>query len=89
MKTLVLLLKALKSTKKEIYKCFVVEVVDTVIEEIFRASERNDFKESQRRISHVRFLSEAFNYKLIHTDTLFVVMYKLINYDITQRKVDE
>ena len=53
-----------------------------------RAIERNDFKESQRRITLIKFIAEAYNYKLILTDTLFDLLYRLINYDIEERKED-
>lgn len=32
----------------------------------------------------MKFLAECFNYKVIHTDTLFTLMYKLINWDIVE-----
>lgn len=60
--------------------------MDTIFEEITRAMERNDFKESQRRVSHIRFLGEAYNYKLVHSDTLIDMLYRLINYDLAERK---
>ena len=37
----------------------------------------------------VKFIAEAYNYKLIHTDTLFDFLYRLINYDIKMRETDE
>lgn len=66
----------------------VTEILEQVFEEILRAIERNDFKESQRRITLIKFVAEAYNYKLILTDTLFDLMYRLINYDIEERKED-
>jgi hypothetical protein len=70
-KQLVLLLKSFKQANKPLLTAAVTEVMDTLFEEISRSIERNDFKEAQRRISHVKFISESFNYGLIHTDTLF------------------
>ena len=67
---------------------FVVSLMDAVFEEILRAIERNDFKESQQRISVVKFVAEAYNHKLLHTDNLFDLLYKLINYDIVFRQSD-
>ena len=37
----------------------------------------------------MKFMGEAYNYKLLHTDNLFFLLYKLINYDINIRKQDE
>ena len=51
-------------------------------------AERNlqfNFKEAQKRVQLVKFIAEAYNYKLIHTDTLFDLLYRLINYDIKER----
>jgi len=33
-------------------------------------------------------VAEAYNHKLLHTDNLFDLLYKLINYDIVTRKTD-
>jgi len=33
-------------------------------------------------------VAEAYNFKLMHTDTLFDILYRLINYDIKNREVD-
>lgn len=91
MRMIVLLLKSFKvdqSAKAPLLRALVTEVMDTVFEEILRSMERNDFKESQRRIGLMKFIAEAFNYKLIHSDTLFDLLYKLINYDFKNRRHD-
>lgn len=49
---------------------------------IIRGAEENDFKEAQRRVTLMKFIGECFNYKVIHTDTLFCLLYRLINWDI-------
>ena len=65
---LAILLKSLKSQKSEDcpqndhFRCLVIEVLDTIIEEIFRGIERNDFKESQQRITQIKFIAETYNY---------------------------
>lgn len=86
MQLVAILLKSLREAKEnesyEIMRCFTIELLDTLFEEIYRAMERNDFKESQRRITLVKFVAEAYNYQLIHTDTLFDLLYRFINYDI-------
>ena len=37
----------------------------------------------------MKFLAECYNYKVIDTDTLFTILYKLINYDIEHKIEDE
>ena len=37
----------------------------------------------------MKFISECYNYKLIHTDTLFCLLYKLINLDMYSGQADE
>ena len=37
----------------------------------------------------MKFLAETYNYKVIHTDTLFCLLYKLINWDLYSDAVDE
>jgi len=92
MQLVAILLKSLREAKEnesyETMRCFTIELLDTLFEEIYRAMERNDFKESQRRITHVKFVAEAYNYQLIHTDTLFDLLYRFINYDIQKREDD-
>ena len=62
--------------------------MDSIFEEIIEQTERQDFKESQQRVSIAKFIGEAYNHSLIHTDTLFCLLYRLINYDITTRQPD-
>jgi hypothetical protein len=69
-------------------KAFVIELLDSIFEDIYRSIENNDFKESQRRISVIKFVGEAYNKGLIHTDTIFDILYRLINYDIESREID-
>lgn len=51
--------------------------------------EKNDFKESQRRVALMKFIGECYNYKVIDTHTLLDILYKHINYDIEKRTEDE
>mmetsp|Transcript_26302 Transcript_26302/g.35112 ORF Transcript_26302/g.35112 Transcript_26302/m.35112 type:complete len:178 (-) Transcript_26302:111-644(-) len=37
----------------------------------------------------MKFVAECYNYKVIHTDTLFCVLYKLINWDLYGDRPDE
>ena len=87
MECIAILLKDLKLKSPEL-RAFVLDLLDHIFEDIYRAFEQNDFKESQRRIAVIKFIAESYNYKLIHTDTLMDILYKLINYDIEYREVD-
>ena len=49
---------------------------------MLRGIEENDFKDAQRRVSIMKFLSECYNFKVIHTDALFRMLYTLINWDL-------
>jgi len=64
---------------KRHHRGFVVALVDQLLEEVLRACERNDFKEAQRRVALAKFLGECFNFRVVHTSTLFEVLYRLIN----------
>ena len=81
MECIALLLAALKQNN---HRNFVILVLDHIFEQVMRGIEENDFKDAQRRVSVMKFISECFNYKVIHTDTLFSLLYKLINWDIVQ-----
>lgn len=74
---------------KEYHRPFVVKVMDIIFEEIVRQCERNDFKESQRRVAMMKFIGECYNFKVIHTQVLFDLLYKLINYDPLTQLEDE
>lgn len=68
---------------------FVVLFLDHIFEQVVRGIEENDFKDAQRRVSLMKFLAECFNYKVIHTDTLFTLLYKLINWDISSNEEEK
>lgn len=70
------------------HRNFVILILDHIFEQVFRGIEENDFKDAQRRVTVMKFLAECFNYKVIHTDTLFALLYKLINWDICVNKED-
>ena len=63
-------------------------MLDQIFEDVYRSFEQNDFKESQRRIAVIKFVAECYNYKVIHTDTLIDILYRLINYDIEYHEMD-
>lgn len=37
----------------------------------------------------VKFIAEAYNYKVLHTDTIIEFLYRLINYDIINKCQDQ
>lgn len=65
-----------------------MDLLNNIFEEIYRSMERNDFKEAQRRVAVIRFIGEAYNHKLLHTDNLIDLLYRLINYDTHTRQPD-
>ena len=67
---------------KQSQRNFVVAVMDHTFEQVIRGIEENDFQDAQRRVTQMKFIAECYNYKVIHTDTLFCLLYKLINWDI-------
>jgi hypothetical protein len=69
-------------SQNEQQRAFVLDLLDIIFEDMYRSLEQNDYKQSQKRISVVKFIAEAYNYKLIHSDTLLDILYRLINYDI-------
>jgi len=71
----------LLASLKRGHRSFVFRLLDSLLEEVLRSLERNDFKEAQRRVALAKFFGEAFNYRVIGTQTLFDLMYRIINYD--------
>ena len=69
-------------SQNEQQRAFVLDLLDIIFEDMYRSLEQNDYKQSQKRVSVVKFIAEAYNYKLIHSDTLLDILYRLINYDI-------
>jgi regulator of nonsense transcripts 2 len=74
------------SSLKRYHRAFVIGIMDQLFEEIMRACERNDFKESQRRIAMIKFVGESYNYKVIYTKTLFDLLYRLLNINFIQEE---
>lgn len=87
MASIALLLKMMK--KDEFLVEFAVDLLEQVFEEVYRQTERNDFKEAQSRVTTIKFIAEAYNHKLLHSDNLFDFMYRLINYDFQSKYVDQ
>ena len=79
----------LLASLKRHHRGFVIRIVDQLFEEIQRACERNDFKESQRRIAQIKFVGECYNFRVIHTSTLFDLLYRLTNLKYNHSIEDE
>lgn len=57
---------------------FAVAVVDEVLEEIRLGLELNDYSLQQRRIAHMRFLGELYNYEHVDSSVIFETLYLLL-----------
>ncbi|XP_073116854.1 regulator of nonsense transcripts UPF2 isoform X2 [Elaeis guineensis] len=57
---------------------FAVAVVDEVLEEIRLGLELNDYGMQQRRLAHLRFLGELYNYEHIDSSVIFETLYLII-----------
>ncbi|XP_043701685.1 regulator of nonsense transcripts UPF2 [Telopea speciosissima] len=57
---------------------FAVAVVDEVLEEIRLGLEMNDYGIQQRRIAHMRFLGELYNYEHIDSSVIFETLYLIL-----------
>ncbi|KAJ9175552.1 hypothetical protein P3X46_014098 [Hevea brasiliensis] len=68
---------------------FAVAVVDEVLEEIRLGLEINDYGMQQRRIAHMRFLGELYNYELVDSSVIFETLYLILvfGHDTPERDV--
>lgn len=57
---------------------FSVAVVDEVLEEIRIGLEQNNYSMHQRRIAHMRFLGELYNYEHVDSSVIFETMYLIL-----------
>ncbi|XP_058081432.1 regulator of nonsense transcripts UPF2 isoform X2 [Magnolia sinica] len=57
---------------------FAVAVVDEVLEEIRLGLELNDYGMQQKRIAHMRFLGELYNYEHIESSVIFETLYLIL-----------
>uniref|UniRef100_A0A803M476 MIF4G domain-containing protein n=1 Tax=Chenopodium quinoa TaxID=63459 RepID=A0A803M476_CHEQI len=57
---------------------FAVAVVDEVLEEIRLGLELNDFTMQQRRLAHMRFLGELYNYEHVDSSVIFETLYLIL-----------
>lgn len=68
---------------------FAVAVVDEVLEEVRLGLELNDYGMQQRRIAHMRFLGELYNYELVDSSVIFETLYLILafGYGTTEQDV--
>ncbi|KAJ4845899.1 Regulator of nonsense transcripts upf2 [Turnera subulata] len=68
---------------------FAVGVVDEVLEEIRLGLELNDYGMQQRRIAHMRFLGELYNYEHVDSSVIFETLYLILvfGHDTPERDV--
>lgn len=57
---------------------FAVAVVDEVLEEIRLGLELNDYTMQQRRLAHMRFLGELYNYEHVDSSVIFETLYLIL-----------
>ncbi|KAK9911705.1 hypothetical protein M0R45_035600 [Rubus argutus] len=57
---------------------FAVSVVDEVLEEIRLGLELNEYGMQQRRIAHMRFLGELYNYEHVDSSVIFETLYLIL-----------
>jgi regulator of nonsense transcripts 2 len=59
---------------------FVVAVVDEVLEEIRVGLELNEYGAQQKRLAHMRFLGELYNYEHVDSSVIFETLYLTLLY---------
>ncbi|XP_028804412.1 regulator of nonsense transcripts UPF2 isoform X2 [Neltuma alba] len=57
---------------------FAVAIVDEVLEEIRLGLELNDYGMQQRRLAHMRFLGELYNYEHVDSSVIFETLYLVL-----------
>lgn len=55
-------------------------VCDTLLEHICLGMERNDGRDSQRRVAQVVLLGEIFNHRLLNSPVIFQILYEFISF---------
>jgi regulator of nonsense transcripts 2 len=69
--------KLLEQLSKK-YKSLLIKTVDTIVEKIMRGLELNDYRLNRTRISHVKFISELYNLKLLNFKFIIDLLYKIL-----------
>ncbi|KAL0740188.1 hypothetical protein Bca4012_081701 [Brassica carinata] len=74
------LIASLTSGLSRHHEEFAVAVVDQVMEEIRVGLELNEYGAQQKRLAHLRFLGELYNYEHVDSSVIFETLYLIISY---------
>lgn len=74
------LLAILLSALWRYHQDFVVDTIDTLLENITLGLEQNDFKYNQRRLAEVRYLGELYGYKMVDSQVIFDTLYRIVSF---------
>ncbi|GKV52114.1 hypothetical protein SLEP1_g58709 [Rubroshorea leprosula] len=72
------LIASLTSGLSRHHEEFAIAVVDEVLEEIRVGLELNDYGMQQKRIAHMRFLGELYNYEHVDSSVIFETLYLIL-----------
>nr|GLL34943.1 Regulator of nonsense transcripts UPF2 [Ipomoea trifida] len=72
------LIASLTASLSRYHEEFSIGVVDEVLEEIRVGLELNDFGMQQRRIAHMRFVGELYNYEMVDSSVIFDTLYLIL-----------
>ncbi|CAH8386819.1 unnamed protein product [Eruca vesicaria subsp. sativa] len=74
------LIASLTSGLSRHHEEFAVAVVDEVLEEIRVGLELNEYGAQQKRLAHLRFLGELYNYEHVDSSVIFETLYLILSY---------
>lgn len=74
------LIASLTSGLSRHHEEFAVAVVDEVLEEIRVGLELNEYGAQQKRLTHLRFLGELYNYEHVDSSVIFETLYLTLSY---------
>lgn len=73
-------LASLLSGLAKYHDAFVIDVIDSLCENIQTSLERNDFREAPVRVRQIKLLGELYNYRLVDSNIVFDALYHLIGF---------
>ncbi|KAF2581924.1 hypothetical protein F2Q68_00001683 [Brassica cretica] len=74
------LIASLTSGLSRHHEEFAVAIVDEVLEEIRVGLELNEYGAQQKRLAHMRFLGELYNYEHVDSSVIFETLYLTLSY---------
>ncbi|CAI9091024.1 OLC1v1025941C1 [Oldenlandia corymbosa var. corymbosa] len=74
------LIASLTAGLSRYHEDFSVAVIDEVLEEIRLGLELNDYGMQQRRVAHMRFLGELYNYELVDSSVIFDTLNLILSF---------